>query len=82
MVVDSTHQSGYSDEKKENSHCNDTSDDPDAGHQAQASPPGSHSNKQEAYQLEQNRIRFLKDSSRQHSQINKRVFHCWAKMRE
>lgn len=51
MVVDSTHQSSHGDEKKEDSHGYDSSDDVDAGHQTQAFSPSSHSNEQQAYQL-------------------------------
>lgn len=53
MVVDSTQQSGHCDEKKEDSHSNDSSDDMDAGHQTQALTPSSHSNEQQAYQLQE-----------------------------
>lgn len=50
MVVDSTHQSSHRNEKKEDSHGYDSSDDVDAGHQTQAFSPSSHSNEQQAYQ--------------------------------
>lgn len=36
VVVDSTYQPSDRDEKKEDSHCNNSSDDMDAGHQTQA----------------------------------------------
>lgn len=52
-MVDSTHQSSHGDEKKEDPHGNDSSDDVDAGHQAQALPPSSHSNEQQAHQLQE-----------------------------
>lgn len=51
-MVDSTHQPSHSDEKKEDSHGNDSSDDMDAGHQTQALTPRSNSNEQQAYQLQ------------------------------
>lgn len=51
MVVDSTYQPSNRDEKKEDSHCNNSSDDMDAGHQTQALSPCSYSNEQQAYQL-------------------------------
>lgn len=53
MVVDSAHQSSHSDEKKEDSHGNDSSDDVDAGYQTQTLTPSSHSNEQQAYQLQE-----------------------------
>lgn len=53
MVVDSTHQSSHRDEEKEDSHSNDSSDDVDAGYQTQALTPSSHSNEQQAYQLQE-----------------------------
>lgn len=52
-MVDSAHQPSNRDEKKEDSHRDDSSDDVDAGHQTQALGPRSHSNEQEAYQLQE-----------------------------
>lgn len=53
MVIDSTHQPSHGDEKEEDSHSNDSSDDVDAGHQTEALTPSSHSNEQQAYQLQE-----------------------------
>lgn len=60
-MVDSTYQSSNRDEKKEDSHCNDSSDDMDAGHQTQALSPCSHSNEQQAYQLRKTAGYILKE---------------------
>lgn len=57
VVVDSTHQSCHRDEKKEDSHSNDSSDDVDAGHQTQALTPSGHSNEQQTYQLRETESR-------------------------
>lgn len=69
MVVDSTHQASHGDEKKEDSHSNDSSDDVDAGHQTQTLTPSSHSNEQQADQLQgTEQVTSQKNSSVQHSQ--------------
>lgn len=70
MVVDSTHQSSYRDEKKEDSHSNDSSDDVYAGYETKALSPGSHSNEQQAYQLGETK-----------SKIHLKEFYCAAQLK-
>lgn len=91
-MVDSTHQPSHSDEKKEDSHGNDSSDDMDAGHQTQALTPRSNSNEQQAYQLQDiEKQDTSQNSSVQHSQrpyraprtkTNKQRELSYVKMRE
>lgn len=59
-MVDSTHQSNHCDEEKEDSYSNDSSNDVDVGHQTQALAPSSHSNEQQAHQLQETNRLHLK----------------------
>ncbi|KAL8163941.1 UNVERIFIED_CONTAM: hypothetical protein K2H54_041524 [Gekko kuhli] len=56
VMIDSADEPHDGDEKQEEPHSQDPSDDVDAGDNAEAFPPGSHANQQQPDQLESKEV--------------------------